>query len=255
MHITLQQCGSTSTELKRIIQSGRFLPSGSTLRAVTQTAGRGQRGNTWEAQPGKNLTFSILLRPGGILPKHHFLVSEAIAIAVASFVANLIGDKATDKVSIKWPNDIYYGDRKIAGILIENTLGMSGQILQCVAGIGININQASFSSAVPNPVSVRQIIGCDLDLESLMPRLSRSITAFVDSLAPIIAAGDSIADFENMYHSWLWRAEGFHNWRDTASGTVFSAAIHQVLSSGQLILRLPDDNTIGYMFKEVEAIL
>ncbi|MDE5934604.1 MAG: biotin--[acetyl-CoA-carboxylase] ligase, partial [Muribaculaceae bacterium] len=83
MELTLERCGSTNTELKRIVDSGRFLPSGSTLRAVAQTAGRGQRGNSWEAEPGKNLTFSILLRPGGLLPKHHFLISEAIAIATA----------------------------------------------------------------------------------------------------------------------------------------------------------------------------
>ena len=148
MELTLQQCDSTNTEMKRIIESGRFLPSGSTVRAIAQTAGRGQRGNSWEAEPGKNLTFSILLRPGGLLPRHHFLVSEAIAIATASFLAGIIGDSYKDTVKIKWPNDIYFGDRKIAGILIENSLGMSGQILQTIAGIGININQQTFSDSI-----------------------------------------------------------------------------------------------------------
>lgn len=255
MELTLDSCGSTNTELKRIIDSGRFLPSGSTVRAVTQTAGRGQRGNSWEAEPGKNLTFSILLRPGGLLPAHHFLVSEAIAIATASFISSLIGDNTPEPIKIKWPNDIYYGDRKIAGILIENALGMSGQILQTIAGVGININQAHFSDAIPNPVSVYNIIGEELDLDTLMPRIARSITAFVDSLAPIIASGTSLPDFEAMYHSWLWRADTFYDWRDTASGTVFSARIDRVMPNGQIILRLPDDNTIGYMFKEVEPIL
>ena len=251
MNLVLDRCGSTNTELKKIIDTGRFLPSGSTVRAITQTAGRGQRGNTWEAEPGKNLTFSILLRPGGLLPRHHFLVSEAIAIATASFLSTLAGDG----IKIKWPNDIYYEDRKIAGILIENVLGVSGQILHTVAGIGININQTVFSDAVPNPISVANIIGSELDLEVLMPRIVKSITALVDSLAPIIASGKPLTDFENLYHSWLWRADGFYNWRDTASGTVFSARIERVMSNGQIILRLPDDNTIGYMFKEVEAIL
>ena len=255
MELTLQQCDSTNTEMKRIIESGRFLPSGSTVRAIAQTAGRGQRGNSWEAEPGKNLTFSILLRPGGLLPKHHFLVSEAIAIATASFLAGIIGDSHKDTVKIKWPNDIYFGDRKIAGILIENSLGMSGQILQTIAGIGININQQTFSDSIPNPISVRNIIGSYLDLDTLMPRISRSVTAFVDSLAPIIASGTSLTDFESMYHSWLWRADGFYNWRDTASGEIFSAKIDKVMSNGQIILRLHDDNTIGYMFKEVEAVI
>lgn len=255
MELTLERCGSTNTELKRIVDSGRFLPSGSTLRAVAQTAGRGQRGNSWEAEPGKNLTFSILLRPGGLLPKHHFLVSEAIAIATASFLASVIGDETRQAVRIKWPNDIYYGDRKIAGILIENALGMSGQILHTIAGIGININQAAFSDSLPNPVSVYNIIRQELDLESLMPRITRSITAFTDSLAPIIASGTSLHEFEAMYHSWLWRADAFYKWRDTASGTVFSAKIDKVMSNGQIILDLPDGNKIGYMFKEVEAIL
>ena len=138
-------------------------------------------------------------------------------------LAGIIGDSYKDTVKIKWPNDIYFGDRKIAGILIENSLGMSGQILQTIAGIGININQQTFSDSIPNPISVRNIIGSDLDLDTLMPRISRSVTAFVDSLAPIIASGTSLTDFESMYHSWLWRADGFYNWRDTASGEIFSA--------------------------------
>lgn len=255
MIITLQECGSTNTELKNIIRSGRFLPSGATVRAVTQTAGRGQRGNTWEAQPGKNLTFSTLLRPGGLLPAHHFIVSQAIAIAIATFLEKIIEGLPTDKITIKWPNDIYYGDRKIAGILIENALDHKGRIIHTIAGIGININQTTFSPSIPNPISLRNITDIEFDLDALMPPLARSIADIVNTIAPAILAQGSAPHISQHYHNHLWRRDGFHNWRDTASGTIFSAAIHQIMPSGQLILRLPDENTIGYMFKEVEAIL
>ena len=118
-----------------------------------QTSGRGQKGNGWESRPGENLTFSMLLKPKAFLPERQFSLSQAVALSVMECLREYGAD-----TKIKWPNDIYAGDRKICGILIENTI--SGDKLSAsIAGIGININQQEFSPAIPNPVSLSLLTG------------------------------------------------------------------------------------------------
>ena len=133
--------------------------------AVTefQTSGRGQRGNTWESEPGKNLLFSILAHPGDVKVQEQFFISESIALAVADSVSDLAGDGFT----VKWPNDIYWNDSKLAGILIENTL-QGSCILDSIIGVGIDVNQTLFKSDAPNPVSLKMITGRDIDRDALL---------------------------------------------------------------------------------------
>ena len=135
------------------------LAHGDIVMAVEQTAARGQRGNTWEATPGLNLTLSMLLRPEGVEAARQFDISRAVALGTAEMLQELL----EQEVLIKWPNDIYVGDRKIAGILIENTL--TGRLIdRSIAGIGVNINQEVFHSDAPNPVSVSQLTVRTYDL-------------------------------------------------------------------------------------------
>src|SRR5581483_6581831 len=110
------------------------------VRAVEQYAGKGQRGSSWLSAPGMNLTFSLLLEPKFLSLNNQFWLTKALALALAEFVASVLPNTL---VSIKWPNDIYVNDCKIAGILVENILEKS-TIKFCIAGIGINVNQDSF---------------------------------------------------------------------------------------------------------------
>ncbi len=139
-------------------------PHGYVLMAREQTAGRGQRGNSWEAAPGMNVTMSVMLRPQGLPAAAQFAISEAVAMGVVDLLDSL----GVDGARVKWPNDIYVGDRKVCGILIENSL--CGTIVgRSVAGVGLNVNQREFVGGAPNPVSLRQLLGRDLDVESTGP--------------------------------------------------------------------------------------
>lgn len=242
--ITLPEVASTSTFLRETMPDA---PAGTVIAARSQTAGRGQRGNSWEAEPGCNLTFSILLRPEGIEAARQYAVSEAVAVAVTDVIAPMVPHPA--ELTIKWPNDIYYGDRKICGILIENTLN-GRMIMRSIAGVGININQREFRSDAPNPVSLWQITGREYLLEPLLATVADAITARVEQTAT--APGrDAVAA---LYKSRLWRREGMHPY-SLPDGTRFMAAIAGVAPTGHLSLRHADGTVTVHAFKEVAAIL
>ena len=149
---------STNDRLAELCQE-KEIKEFTTLMAEYQTAGKGQRGNSWESEYGKNLTFSTVFYPQTIAPASQFILSMAVASAICTALAHYVH---ADCLQIKWPNDIYWKDKKIAGILIENDLTGS-QISQSIIGIGININQEEFHSSAPNPVSLRQITKKETD--------------------------------------------------------------------------------------------
>lgn len=224
---------------------------GTVVRAVAQTAGRGQRGNTWESAPGANATFSIVLRPTGWGASRQFEISMVISLAIVRVLRSILGKDFPEPVRVKWPNDIYVADRKICGILIENTL--SGNIIErMIAGIGININQKEFVSNAPNPVSLWQIGGTELDVETIVREVARAI---LDDTGQYIAAPDPHG-LTGSYFSTLWRGDGgMYGWVDTATGKTFRAAITEVASSGIITLRHADGSLHTYAFKEIQAIL
>lgn len=163
-----KEVDSTNRYLSQLASSGE-LPHLYTLWADFQTAGRGQRDNHWESQAGKNLTFSILLYPQGVVASHHFLLSQSIAIAIQKVLSTYVAG-----ITIKWPNDIYHHDSKICGVLIENNL-QGSWIEQTIAGIGINVNQLCFHSNAPNPVSLAQLLGEEVDRERLLKEVVSQI--------------------------------------------------------------------------------
>lgn len=136
--------------------------------AHSQPSGIGQVGNRWVSEPDANLTFSIVLKPLFLPPSAQFALTEAVSLGVVDWL-----DSMGVAAQIKWPNDIYVGDKKICGILIENHIGQ--QYESAVCGIGININQYSFPSEVPNPVSLSQITGKQYDLNESIDSLLRCI--------------------------------------------------------------------------------
>lgn len=210
-----------------------------------QTAGRGQRGNTWESEGEKNLTFSTVLYPTALEAKEQFHLSMAIAFATVDALENY-----TDGFSIKWPNDIYWKDKKIAGILIENEL--EGKfITQSIVGIGLNVNQEVFRSSAPNPVSLIQILGATINRQELLDRILRGIMASYIFLEKDYKM--AVHNLRQLYLRRLYRKEGFHPYRDK-EGT-FLAAFQDVEPSGHLVLKDEQGNLRRYAFKEVEFIL
>lgn len=218
---------------------GSDAPHGFCVAAVSQTAGRGQRGNSWEAEPGKNLTFSLCLRPESLPAARQFEISMTVAVAVCDFLRRLVD--TPQWLTLKWPNDIYFGDRKLGGILIENSVS-DGIIQRSVAGIGININQKHFVSDAPNPISLIHITGLEMQLPPLMDSLAEAIV----SAPPCDIA---------TYRRHLWRGEGEHPFRDTATGELFRASVADVMPDGRLVLCDTSGRLRQYYFKEVEWIL
>lgn len=213
-----------------------------------QTAGRGQKGNSWESEKSKNLLFSILLHPVYVQPSKQFCISEAIALAVVKSLKEIVADELVAKdFSVKWPNDIYWKNKKIAGILIENEL-FGSAIRDCIVGVGININQQNFISDAPNPVSLYNILGVNTNVEELLDTIIKQFVANVS----MIENGQT-ALLHNEYMDSLFRRKGIYPYRDADSE--FMATIKDVREDGRLILTDSDDKERIYEFKEVAIVL
>lgn len=216
-------------------------PEGCVVAARAQLAGRGQRGNSWEAAPGENLTFSYLLRPAAIAPQEQFVLSQAVSLAVVDVLLQYAPD-----FTVKWPNDIYYRDSKIAGILIEHTL-TEGHIGRTIVGIGLNVNQLQFISDAPNPISLREITGVQYDLDKLLQQILEATSQRYEMC--LIRRDELQSDYMKM----LYRREGFYPYRDKDG--IFEACIEDVQPNGMLHLRDIRGVVRVYAFKEVTFIL
>lgn len=213
-----------------------------------QTAGRGQKGNSWESEKSKNLLFSILLHPVYVQPSKQFCISEAIALAVVKSLKEIVADELVAKdFSVKWPNDIYWKNKKIAGILIENEL-FGSTIRDCIVGVGININQQNFISDAPNPVSLYNILGVNTNVEEVLDAIIKQFVANVS----MIENGQT-ALLHSEYMDSLFRRKGIYPYRDADSE--FMATIKDVREDGRLILTDSDDKERIYEFKEVAIVL
>ncbi len=224
----IKSTDSTNTLLKQLAAEGNppeFIYAG------YQTAGRGQTGNGWESEANKNLLCSILLPPDKNL---HFL---NIAVGVA--LLRVIGEDFT----IKWPNDIYYGDKKAAGILVENAI-IGNAIRYSIAGIGLNVNQTTFVSDAPNPISLKQIRGQEYDIEGLMNQLLKAVHTILN---------EPEQEIWSYYKSHLYRREGFWPFEDKQGR--FEAAIQDVLPTGEIVLRDTNGQIRQYEYKQIKYIL
>lgn len=242
--VYVDQADSTNNLLAR---SASKFEHGTALAAHCQSAGKGQRGNHWESESWKNLTFSILLRPVAILASHQFELLQIVAISV---VKVLRAQLHTDEIYIKWPNDIYYRDKKICGILIENSLSGT-HIDRSIVGIGINVNQEKFISNAPNPVSMKQIAHRTFDLDTLLEYLVTLIVADFDEYEKKLNATQLAARYRLM----MWRGEGYWPYFDNLTGERIEARIAAVAPTGHLILATAAGSLRTYAFKEVSAIL
>ena len=171
-----EQITSTNDEARN-----RHYSHGDIITAEFQTAGRGQRGNRWSSRVGENLMLSLVLEPTFLHASRQFLLSEAVALGLVDTLAEF-GIAAR----IKWTNDIYVGDRKICGVLIEHDL-RGAHLARTIVGIGLNINQVEFDPALPNPTSMCLLAGHEFDREEVLQTLARKIMARynVPSLYPM----------------------------------------------------------------------
>lgn len=241
-YILVKETASTNTYLSRM---AAILPGGTVIYTHRQTAGRGQKGNSWEAEPGKNLTFSMLVSRPAVPVRSQFLISEAVSIAIVEVVS-----RWADDVRVKWPNDIYCGDRKLCGILIENSLDAEG-IVHSIIGVGLNVNQTTFVSDAPNPVSLAQVAGQELDLESLLHQVCERIEQLCDSLSDEAVR----SALHERYSRVLYRNDGRPHTFSLPDGKPLQATIVRVDPDGMLTLRHADGLEHRYAFKEIKHVI
>lgn len=242
MVISLDETVSTNVELKRLQQESS-LPEGSIVRTNFQTQGRGQAGNSWFSEKGCNLLFSYLLYPKFVMANQQFIISRMVSLALKEIL-----DQYMDNISIKWPNDIYWKDKKIAGMLIENSL-IGKRIEHTIVGIGLNVNQDEFQHDLPNPISMKQVTGMEYNRDELLKAFSDTFFGLYQSLQE--GEGQRI---QQKYLQQLYRRDSYY-WYEDENGR-FKAIIKDVLPTGHLILQtLIGEEERKYAFKEVSFVL
>ena len=232
---------STNSLMKELLARGEWPNGEGFLYAGYQTAGRGQTGNSWESEEGKNLLCSILLPPD----KNLYFLNIAVSVAVYRVIQSFVFERSclcslSEAVSIKWPNDIYYKDKKLAGVLVENAI-IGSEVKYSIAGVGLNVNQTEFCSDAPNPVSLKQITGRDYNIDELMQRLYDEVQGVLKE------------DVWSEYKAHLYRREGFWPFEDKNGR--FEARIEDVLPMGEIVLCDKDGQSRIYGFKQIRYIL
>ncbi len=233
--VHIDETDSTNSWLRKRLAADERSAANLVVWAEYQTAGRGCGTNRWESERGENLTFSMLIHPKELPAMQQFHISMAISLAICEAIGQYIGD-----VSIKWPNDIYWRNGKIGGILIENTLKGS-IIMDSIIGVGLNVNQRVFKSDAPNPVSMWQICEHETDREALLKEILEAFERILDS------------KIREQYLSKLYRRKGYHPYADKEGA--FMAEIVTVEDDGHLVLHDDNGKERRYAFKEVQFII
>ena len=233
-----KQTHSTNVLLWEMIRE-KSLPEGFVVQTDFQTAGKGQVGNSWESEASRNLLFSMVLYPQRVTVDNQFLLSQLVSLGIKKAL-----DEYTDGITVKWPNDIYWNDKKLVGILIENSL-QGTKIKSSVIGIGLNVNQKVFVSNAPNPVSLLQITGRRQNRKLLLTKIRQNIQKLYTEL--------SVTKIRAEYAEALYRKDGFYAYR--ANDETFQAKIISVHPDGQLELETEAGERKGFYFKEVSFVL
>ena len=233
-----KQTHSTNVLLWEMIRE-KSLPEGFVVQTDFQTAGKGQVGNSWESEAGRNLLFSMVLYPQRVTVDNQFLLSQLVSLGIKEAL-----DEYTDGITVKWPNDIYWNDKKLVGILIENSL-QGTKIKSSVIGIGLNVNQKVFVGNAPNPVSLLQITGRRQNRKLLLTKIRQNIQKLYTEL--------SVTKIRAEYAEALYRKDGFYAYR--ANDETFQAKIISVHPDGQLELETEAGERKEFYFKEVSFVL
>lgn len=212
-----------------------------------QSAGKGMGTNTWESDAGKNLLFSILVHPTWLDASAQYLLSMAEAVALQDVLSEY-----TDDITIKWPNDIYWKDKKISGTRIDGNI--KGRYMSdMIIGTGININQESFHSDAPNPVSLFNITGKIHDQEEILQKILERFEHYYNIASMEWKVNKQSETISRLYRQNLYRSSGIHRYED--KNGLFEASIQDIQTKGMLILRRTDGTLSQYEFKEVKFII
>lgn len=237
--IILDTVDSTNNHASKLIAEG-VLEEGTVVFTHHQQNGRGQRGNSWQSNKEENILMSLVLFPYFLAVKQIFKLNECIALGVRDYVA----EKIPADVSVKWPNDILVGEKKIAGILIENSLRSTG-LQSCIAGVGLNVNQTDFPEGLGRAVSLKLILKSDFDLIEETKLLQEKILKRYDDLKN--------KNFENIHQSYNAHLFGRGQKRKfKINDLIFDAAISGVTEEGKLHLEKEDGEKLFLNNKEVE---
>ena len=235
--IYIKQTPSTNA-LSWEMNREKSLPEGLVIYTDFQSAGKGQPGNAWESSKGKNLLFSMVLHPIHVPMDELFLVSQLVSIAIKKAL-----DEYTTNITVKWPNDIYWNDKKLVGILIENSL-QGNKIMSVVIGVGLNVNQKIFFSNAPNPVSLSQITGKRQNRKQLLQQICQNIMELYYEM--------DTEKIRKIYAESLYRKSGFYSFE--ANNETFQAKIKEVQTDGMLELETEKGELKSFYFKEVQFI-
>ena len=242
--LELDETESTNTYATNLIKEIQ-VAEGTVVFTHNQTKGRGQVGNTWQAEDGKNLTFSMVLHPGFLSVDKQFYLSKITSLAVFGMLTDFLNTSLYD-IKIKWPNDILVNDRKIAGILIENML--RGNFLQSsVIGAGININQQSFNNVDKKVTSLGILLQKDFDLKEMLHIFCKHFEALYLSLKQNRFDKISQTYFQHLYKFNEWAVYQSKNQK-------FTAKIIKVEESGLLVLTTEQNEEVKFNFKEIQLI-
>jgi BirA family biotin operon repressor/biotin-[acetyl-CoA-carboxylase] ligase len=240
--LKIEEVDSTNRYALSMLEK-ELLTEGIVIVAGNQFAGKGQEQNIWESEVNMNLTFSIILYPTCITAENQFLLNKVIALGLFDFTTRFINMSA---VHIKWPNDLYIGDRKVAGILINNAI-IGNTFLYAVAGIGYNINQIHFRGDAPNPVSLKMISGQHHDLNDCLELLCNDLNKRYLQLI-----NGELEKLDGDYLNHLYRFGRFHPYRYHEMH--IQAKITGVDEFGRLILVSSDGQELTCHQKEIEFI-
>lgn len=248
----IKQTHSTSSLLRE--QYSDDMPHLYTIRTDFQTAGRGQAGNAWESEAGKNLLCSTLVRHHQVAASEQWRLCMQVAVALWDVLASYLPE---EHLRIKWPNDIYYKDKKLVGILIENCLS-GAWLSHSIVGVGVNVNQTCWRSQAPNPISMRQISGKEYDVEKIMQEWISSMKS---------GENRNTEDIKAAYMQRLYRRIGWHPYllrevstqptaiaQEGADG-IFLAEIVDISPQGELLLRHEDGKQVAYHFKQIRYVV
>ena len=243
--IELQSVDSTNNYARAQLHAG-LAQHGMTIFAHEQVAGKGQRGKVWTSEKEANIALSVVIKPASLRLTRQFHLSACVAVAVHEFFIHYAGDDT----KIKWPNDLYWQDRKAGGILIENIVGSSssgaGNWDWSIVGIGININQTVFPPDVPNPVSLRQITGKFFE----PAELAKDICTYFEKYYQLLIKEDFETIYSN-YISYLYKKE--EKVKLKKGNRVFEAVINKVTPAGKLVVQHAIEEEFD--FGELEWVL
>ncbi len=240
----IESLGSTNDYLFKLT-TNETAKEGKIIIAQDQFKGKGTANNKWESEAGKNLTFSILIQPDFIKAGDQFVITQIVSLALVNSLSDFLD---ADKLKIKWPNDIYYSDGKLAGILIQNII-KGPYISHSVIGIGLNVNQERFCSDAPNPISMAQITNKTFDPNDVLKKVLESFEEnyYRFKLFP------KTKWLEKSYLDKMFRFNNLYEFTENARS--FKGKIKGIDNYGRLIVTKQKGEEKIYGFKEIEFVI